>query len=449
MKKFISKDLIDLAKIFEKYAPLYVVGGFVRDAIAFKVPSKDIDLASSLSPDEVKTILSGTSFKVFDASPRLGTLIIKGISSYEYTAFRTDSYPQGKGDHSPMKVVFTKDITQDALRRDFKCNAIYYDIVQDKIVDPLNGVKDIEEKKLETVQDAEVVLSQDGLRIMRLVRMVSTLGYKIEEKTYIAAKKLVKRLEDISIERIQVELTKTLQGDNVYKACCYMRDLGILDIIIPELAQAKGILQNPLYHKYDVLEHTFKTVEAAPKEIRLAALFHDIAKASCLKRDGNMYMHAIEGTKMTREILSRLRYSNEIIQKTATLVEAHMIDLSKNTKVNKLRAYILNYYPYIEDIVKLQKADAIGTGMAKEEDIVNRLEEQYVIMKENKLPFCLKDLKINGKDLLNIGYQGKQIQIMLEEILYQCAIEKIKNSYDDLMIYAQKRWRKIYGNSNT
>ena len=115
-----------------------------------------------------------------------------------------------------------------------------------------------------------------------------------------------------------------------------------------------------------------------------------------------------------------------------------MIDLSKNTKVNKLRAYILNYYPYIEDIVKLQKADAIGTGMAKEEDIVNRLEEQYVIMKENKLPFCLKDLKINGKDLLNIGYQGKQIQIMLEEILYQCAIEKIKNSYDDLMIYAQK-----------
>ena len=137
---FIPEELKEMAKLFPEKAPLYVVGGFVRDAIEYNKASSDIDIASGLTPPELAYVLKDSKFGLKAASPRLGTMIVKGQNAYEYTSFRVDSYPQGVGNHSPQEVTFTRNLEKDAKRRDFKCNAIYYDILNDKIVDPLGGI---------------------------------------------------------------------------------------------------------------------------------------------------------------------------------------------------------------------------------------------------------------------------------------------------------------------
>ena len=179
---FIPEELKQIAKLFPEKAPLYVVGGFVRDAIEYNKASSDIDLASGLTPPELSYVLKDSPFALKAASPRLGTMIIKGEKSYEYTAFRVDSYPEGAGDHSPKEVTFTRSLEKDARRRDFKCNAVYYDILNEKIIDPLGGIADIKKKTISTTIDPNIVLAQDGLRIMRLARMKATLGYSVEEE---------------------------------------------------------------------------------------------------------------------------------------------------------------------------------------------------------------------------------------------------------------------------
>lgn len=445
IKDFIPSELYDLAKIFASKTPLYIVGGFIRDSIEYNTAPQDIDLSSSLTPQEITELLRGTKYKVFEASLRLGTLIIKGKRAYEYTTFRQDSYPNGSGMHAPDAILFTKELEVDAKRRDFKCNAIYYDILSERIIDPLNGIEDIERKLISTTIDPFEVLSQDGLRILRLIRMVSNLGYEVETRTLIAAKELHQRLKDISKERIQVELTKILSGKNVYKALCLLKETKALDIIIPELVEADGCKQNEKYHKYDVLEHTFKTVEVAPVKIRLAALLHDVAKPYCLKTYGNMYKHAVVGSKMAHDILKRLRFSNDEIKMVVELVGAHMFDLNDTAKVYTIRKYITEHHHHIEDIIDLQTADAIGTGLISGPLRPSKTREQLIIMRERNIPFCLKDLKINGSDVTNVGFKGEQVGEILQEILDVCLTENIKNDREELLSYLDRKWRKLNG----
>lgn len=446
--EFIDSELYELANIFGDKTPLYIVGGFVRDSIEFNKKPEDIDLAAACTPTEVENLLKNTRFKAFEASARLGTLIIKGKRAYEYTSFRLDSYPKGSGEHSPSEVKFTKDINLDAKRRDFKCNSVYFELITNKIVDPLNGIDEIQKKKISTTIDPEIVLSQDGLRILRLIRLVAVLGYEVEEKTLEAATKLKERLKDISVERIQAEIKKILNGDHVFKALCLMRDIGALEIIFPDLQLGHKMAQNPKYHKYDVLEHIFKTVEAAPKKIRLAALLHDVAKPYCMLNHGNMYLHADVGAKMAQKILEKYKFSNEEIKMVVELVGAHMFDLNDTAKPFTIRKFISKHYQYIEDIVDLQIADAIATGLISGPLRESRTRKQIAIMKERKIPFTIKQLEINGDDLIKIGFKGKIIGQLLQEMFDVCLCENVKNEKEELVSYATKKWRKLYGNSN-
>ncbi len=440
--EIIPIELFELAELFPADSHLFVVGGFVRDFLLFNKASSDIDITASLTPSELESVLKGSKFKLIPASPRLGTMIIKGARSYEYTAFRVDSYPVGDGVHTPTSVEFTKDIEKDARRRDFKCNAVYYDLNDRKIVDPLNGAKDIENKVLNTVINPNIVLAQDGLRILRLARMVSTLGFDVNKDTFDAAKSLVERLKDISVERIQVELVKILDGDNVYKALCLLRDLNAFEVIFPDLAKGRGLSQNAKFHKYDVMEHTFKTVEAAPKKIRLAALFHDVGKPICQQMDGNTYRHDVVGAELTRKILTQYRFSNEIIDFTVELVGAHMFDVADMARVNTIRKFIVKHPDNILDIVDLQVADGIGTGLVCGPLRESRTKEQVLYMKAHNIPFRISDLKINGDDLKEMGYQGKEIGSMLNDMLEHCLFETLKNDKDALLDYARRKRRK-------
>ena len=375
-------------------------------------------------------------------------MIIKGERSYEYTAFRVDSYPDGAGNHSPQEVIFTRKLEKDARRRDFKCNAVYYDIRADKLVDPLGGIQDIQGKIVSTTIEPTTVLSQDGLRIMRLARMIAVHGYSVEEETKKAAKLLASRLRDISIERITTELIKILLGDNAYEGLSFLREIGAWQFIIPELAKCEGVEQNPKYHKYDVMEHIFKTVENSPKKIRIAALLHDIAKPVCQEKDGNMYKHDVVGAEMAKRILKRMRFPNQIIDDTAELVAAHMFDLTGTAKKATIRRFIAAHSDKIPAIVALQKADAIATGMV-ETPRESRIQAEYLAMKDENVPLNIKEMKYGGTGLAKIGFRGKEIGEVLDEMFDNIIIGCIKNDEEVLDKYAKKKWEKLHGNSDS
>lgn len=209
-----NEKLYKLSKLLDN--PLYLVGGAVRNSI-LGLPLGDLDTASANMPNDVVSRLQGTEFEILAEYPRTGTVLI-GADGFktEHTTFRTDSYPINSGAHSPEKVEFTSDITVDALRRDFTVNAIYYDLTTDSVVDPTGGIDDIKKRELRAVDDPRRVLSEDALRIMRLVRLRAELGFEIENITLAVASELGARVKDISRERITDEYIKTLKGATKY-----------------------------------------------------------------------------------------------------------------------------------------------------------------------------------------------------------------------------------------
>ena len=338
---------------------------------------------------------------------------------------------------------FTSELTVDTKRRDFKCNAIYYGIKDKEIIDPLGGIEDIKQSVLSTTIDPDVVLSQDGLRILRLVRFVSKLGYDIESNTYDSAKRLVTRLNEISVERIREELNKILEGEHCYKALCLMRDMGILSIILPQLAENDGVKQKEQYHKYDVLEHTFKVVEACPPQVRLAGLFHDIAKGECQNRDGNMYFHNILGAQLTKDIMTRLKYPTRQIERVSRMVELHMFDINNNTKESKCRRFIANNLDIFDDMLALFEADSIGTGYYDGSRTADKLRDIYAKMLEEKAPMSIKELAIDGNDLKALGFDGKAVGQVLKDIWDLALRGCVANQKDALLDIAKRRIKKV------
>ena len=198
----ISSNLDKLAYKLKNKADLFIVGGYVRNSL-LNIYNTDIDLCSKLTIDELKDILSDSDFKIEEKNSFLGTAIISCDNEYyEYSTFRTEQYENG-GNHSPKQVQFVNDLKQDALRRDFTANCIYYNISKKCLIDPYNGIKDVKNEILRTIETPQFVFSSDGERILRLIRIACELNFKIERQTYKMAKKMCYHLKDISPARKQ------------------------------------------------------------------------------------------------------------------------------------------------------------------------------------------------------------------------------------------------------
>lgn len=418
--------------------PLYVVGGAVRDFLAdlTPLPKRDWDICSPLLPEDVIPIAQACRFTVVSTFSNTGTLKLKdedGVE-YEYSCFRSDEYVRGT--HRPTSVFFTTDIRLDATRRDFTANAVYYDIKNRTFVDPLGGIPAIKEKQLTTVAPAQKVFGEDGLRLMRLARQVATLGFHPDKNCLEGAKQNASLILDISPERIFTELRDILHADTKYglnggqyRGLKTLDEIGVLEKIMPELTLGKGMTQRADFHNHDVLEHSLRAVLYADTSIRFSALLHDVGKPFCELRDGSSKAHPVEGARLAREILTRLRAPKKLIEETVTLVALHMYDLDGKTGENKLRRFLVKHYAVLEKLLLVKQADYSGCkddkGIAP---TCKRWQALLAKMREENVPFTLKELAVTGKDLLDVGFPPPQISETLQKLLEHTAVLPLDNT---------------------
>lgn len=438
----IPNSLIEIASLTD--FDIFIVGGFMRNSLANLDDSCiDIDIAGSRLASSFN-LPKGYSCSI--VNDRLGTAVIKCPNGdlYEYTPFRVESYGVG-GDHIPEKIAFTADIAKDAMRRDFCCNAIYLNVKTKEIVDIFDGKKDCKDRVLRS-HEPDRIFADDGLRLMRLVRIAAETGFEIEKETAKAAKKNARLLKDISKERVRIELDKILQADikyNIkdahYRGLKLLKEFRFLEYIIPELLQGDKMPQNKKYHKFDVLEHIFQTVRFAHSDVRLAALLHDIGKPYCQKNFDSMHGHEMVGEKMSRRILgqSGLKYPNAISSEVARLCLHHMYDINGDTKENKMRLFVAKNHDIIEKLFLLFEADNLGSGVKKPSK-ANRVAVVYKKMLDEKAPLKLADLKINGTDLLVLGIKGNNIGAILNGAFEKCVVDSKLNNKEWLLAYASK-----------
>ncbi len=449
----LPKNLISLAK--KLHRPLYAVGGVVRNFLIDGSIAADVDLAAAIPAAEFVTALKGSGFTVEAEYKRTGTVMFSGDGyKYEFTSFRREKYQKG-GAHTPISTEFTEDVFEDALRRDFKCNAIYYDIVSGEFVDPLNGRADIKDRVLDTVVEPEKVFSSDGLRLMRLARFTGELNFKPTYNVMVAAKKYADNVKDVSPERIFCELNLILQADGKYRfsdtmghynALKVLDETRVLDRIFPELTDGRGMAQRADFHRYDVLEHGLRSVAYAHPNVRLAALLHDVGKPYCLRRDGYYYHHFEEGERIAESILKRYKASNEVIKQVKYLVHDHMIDLDCSMKEIKVRKYIVKNHDRLEELMMVKQADfRASLEIDDTAPALVKWKRIYERMKADGTPFNLKELEITASDLIKIGFSGEQIGKELKSLLDYAVINPDKNETFTLRQLAERDYNRLKG----
>ncbi len=450
MKERFSSQIIALSKKLDK--PLYAVGGKVRDYLIDESDSLDVDICSPSVLEEVVSCAQTVGMKIVATYKRTGTAVLyDGESKYEFTCFRKDIYGKG-GEHIPDLTIPTSDILEDALRRDFTCNAVYFDIKKGEFVDPLNGISDIKNKTLKTVKSAKEVFSHDGLRLMRLARFAGELNFSPDKNTLDGARENADKIKDISAERIFVELNKILNSDTKhtfsdkkghYNGLKILEKTGVLEIILPELCLGKGMAQPSKYHNYDVLEHSLRTVLYADSDIRLSALLHDVGKPYCFKRDGNFYLHSKEGEKIAESILNRLKASNKEKEEVKYLIKHHMLPVDE-MREEKLRLFIADNFHRLDKLIKIKKADYMAL---KDQPVPNnflkRLTDLTDIMKTDGTPFTIKDLAISARDLLKIGVEERKIGEVLKTLRYHCVKNPSQNEREKLLEMVEKRAKNL------
>ena len=422
----------------------YIVGGCVRDSILNRIPN-DWDITTNAKPEEVLKIFD----KVIPTGIKHGTVaVVVNGEQYEVTTYRID----GKYSDSrrPDTVEFTDDIVKDLARRDFTINAMAYN--QNRgLIDPFNGLRDIECKLIHTVGNAEDRFKEDPLRMLRAMRIGYQLGFILSISTLNAIDDNTYLLNKISKERIQSELNKMLLCNDEY----VIRELswsGLLEEINKDFKYLYDVGQNNPHHSYDVLFHTIKTVGNIENKLhlKLAALLHDIGKKEAKTTDENgvdhFYGHEEVSVKIAKNILTDLKYDNKTIDRVTTLIKYHDRNVEPTHKSVKKFINILGDTTLFEDWMSLRWADILAQNPKYVKYKARKLTMVELIYKdilEKQQPISLKDLEINGNDLIEIGYIGKEIGIMLNELLDMVIDNPNCNDKDYLLAVAKTEGKRI------
>lgn len=396
----------------------YAVGGCVRDSILGRKP-EDWDITTSAMPEETKALFE----KTFDTGIEHGTItVLLGKEGFEVTTYRIDG--EYEDSRHPKEVTFTRNLREDLLRRDFTINAMAYND-KDGLVDIFGGLADLKAQVIRCVGDARARFSEDALRILRGVRFAAQLGFEIEENTRAGMMELAPTLKNISAERIQVELVKMLVSDRPE----LLRDayeLGITEQFLPEFDRLMATEQETPHHMYNVGEHTLHALKNVrpDKILRLTMLLHDMGKPALktMDKDGVAHFkkHAVESEIITKQVLRRLKFDNDTLNKVAKLVFYHdyrMPATDKNVRraMNKIGEELFPYY------MEVRRADVLAQSMYQREEKIKNLDEIEALYKKiTEAGQCvsLKTLAVTGKDLIEAGMKpGKEIGEKLNELL--------------------------------
>ena len=430
-----------LSTLEEAGYPAYLVGGCVRDALLDQ-PTYDYDITTAAKPEETQAVFRDV--KQDPVGIRHGTVRLRlpgGVA--EVTTFRTEG---GYDDNRhPGWVKFVPDIETDLARRDFTVNAIAWS-PRRGYADPFGGQADLKQGILRCVGEPDRRFREDALRILRGIRFAARFHLTVEPATMEAMVQNAHLVQNLSGERIFEELTGFLRAAGFDDL---VRFAPIITAAIPELAPAVGFDQHSPHHAYDLFTHTAHVVAGVPAEpvMRWAALLHDTGKITTFTRDatgrGHFYGHAKESARIADAVLRRLKAPTALREAAVLLIEKHMTRLLPEEKFLRRQAAKLGF-PFLYELLTLQKADmgSKGTGeddgsalFAQTEEMLHKLEAEHLCL-------SLKDLAVNGSDLMALGFSGRAIGLCLNALLGEVLEQRLPNEKQALLTLAAERKEK-------
>ncbi len=412
----------------------YAVGGCVRDSILGRVPG-DWDITTSASPWQVKQLFP----KTFDTGILHGTVtVMEGKEGFEVTTYRIDG--EYEDQRHPREVIFTSDLLEDLKRRDFTINAMAYNETEG-LIDAFGGMEDIKNQIIRCVGKPDHRFTEDALRMMRAVRFAAQLGFTIEEHTRAAISEFASDLAKISAERIQTELVKLLVSEHPEEMRT-VYETGMSRVFLPEFDEMMRTPQNNRYHRYNVGEHTILAMQniRPDKVLRLTMLLHDVGKPLCKTVDENGIYHFLghptEGARIAKTILRRLKFDNDTIRRVTALIQWH--DDRPSLKESSVRRAIhrvgQEQYPALFEV---KRADTLAKNNYRRREKLGLIDEYQALYQEileKKQCLDIKDLAVNGLDMMELGLErGKEIGVALNHLLMHVLEHPEDNTREILM----------------
>ena len=435
--------LKEIAAVFNRAGKqAFLVGGAVRDLFLGK-EAQDWDLATDARPEEVVSLFR----RVIPTGIKHGTVTIRYKGrSVEVTTFRTESaYSDGR---RPDRVEYASTIEEDLSRRDLTMNAIALALPGGERVDPFRGCGDIKARRIRCVGNPQERFREDGLRPLRALRFASQLGFAVDGATLAAIPAALATTAMVSPERIRDEFDKIVASPRPSVALRLMEQSGLLRLILPELAECRGVEQKG-FHRFDVLDHSLLACDyaarlEASRPVRLAALFHDIGKPGTRRLDESgvwtFYRHEKVSAALALDIGLRLRYPNALIKSMVHLIEEHMFHYDDSWTDAAVRRLIIRVgKENLEDMYALRRSDAYATAGVESPGLLAPLVDRVdgVLARDNAL--SLRDLAVSGEDLMGIGVKpGKRMGIILGELLETTLEDPALNTREKLLEIAGK-----------
>ncbi len=433
-------------QIFRKnHYQIYLIGGAVRNLLLNK-PIENWDFTTNATPNEILKIFPdafyNNTYGTVSIPIKLTTNDQPLITIFDVTPFRKETNYQDF--RHPEKIEWAKTIEEDLSRRDFTVNAMAFD--GKKIIDLFQGQKHLKERLIVAVGDPDKKFNEDALRLIRAIRFSSQLGFFIEENTKKSIKKNAYLITKISWERIRDEFLKILASDFPSEGILFLKNTNLLKYILPELENSFSIPQKSpkRHHIYDVGTHLILSLKNCPSKdpiTRFATLIHDIGKVKTFKKDEKtglitFYNHEVIGTNMAKKIAERFKLSNNQKDKLIKLVRYHQFTVSEIQTDKAIRRFIKNVgKEYLDDIIALRFGDRIGSGAKPDSWRFNLFRKRLIEVQ--KQPFQIKDLKINGYDVMKIFNlkPGPKIGKILKDVFEKVVNKKLKNDRQELLNY--------------
>ena len=435
---------------------LCLVGGAVRDMLLGK-KAQDWDIATNAPPEEVTEIFRNVRprGRVFPTGIKHGTVtVLYRGRIMEITTYRTEAgYADGR---RPDQVRYAATIEEDLSRRDFTMNAIALRLPKGEVVDPYGGEADVSNRIIRCVGNPQARFAEDGLRPLRALRFAAQLSFDLAAETLAAIKPALETSAKVSAERVRDEIEKIIASDKPSRALVPMEQTGLLELFLPELAACRGIEQKG-FHRFDVLDHSllacdFAAVRNYCQEVRIAALLHDVGKPATRRLgEGGVwtfYQHEAESEKISRNILCRLRFPNAFVDTVCHLIKGHMFHYTDDWGDAAVRRFIVRVgQENLKMTYQLRMADSYAiTAVEPGPDFLLALERRVEKAIAGRAAFSLKDLAVNGNDLLAIGIKGgKTMGIILNELLETVLDDPSQNNRDALLHIAEKLREKLCG----